>query len=143
MKVGDCPMTQRITKNNSLRYAEYYDMTSSMDSLYQQSSENQKFKNLMQYILSDNNILLAYRNIKRNTGSYTPSVDGKTISDIEIIPTSVFLTIIKKKFGHYNPKQVKRVNIPKTNGKIRPLGIPSIWDRLIQQCILQVFRTYM
>lgn len=131
-------MKQIITKNNSLRYAEYYDMTGSMDSLYQRSSENQKFKNLMQYILSDNNILLAYRNIKRNTGSYTPSVDGKTISDIEILPTSVFLNIIKKKFQHYNPKQVKRVNIPKTNGKIRPLGIPSIWDRIIQQCILQI-----
>lgn len=131
-------MRQQITKNSSLRYAEYYDTTDSMDSLYQKSSENQIFKNLMQYILSDNNILLAFRNIKRNTGSFTPSVDGKTISDIEVLPTSTFLKIIKKKFQHYNPRQVKRVNIPKANGKIRPLGIPSIWDRLIQQCILQV-----
>lgn len=131
-------MRQQITKNSSLRYAEYYDTTDSMDSLYQKSSENQVFQNLMQYILSDNNILLAYRNIKRNTGSSTPSVDGKTISDIEVLPTSTFLKIIKKKCQHYNTRQVKRVNIPKANGKIRPLGIPSIWDRLIQQCILQV-----
>lgn len=131
-------MRQQITKNNSLRYAEYYDMTDSMDILYQKSSENQTFKNLMKYILSDNNILLAFRNIKRNTGSSTPSVDGKIISDIEVLPTTIFLKIIKKKFKHYTPKQVKRVNIPKINGKIRPLGIPSIWDRLIQQCIPQV-----
>jgi len=131
-------MRQQITKNSSLRYAEYYDTTDSMDALYKMSSENRKFNNLMQYILSDNNILLAFRNIKRNTGSSTPSVDGKTISDIEILSTSTFLKIIKKKFQRYNPKQVKRVNIPKANGKIRPLGIPSIWDRLIQQCILQV-----
>lgn len=131
-------MRQQITKNSSLRYSEYYDRTDSMDTLYRMSSDNQLFKNLMKYILSDNNILLAFRNIKRNTGSFTPSVDGKTISDIEVLSTSTFLNIIKKKFRHYNPRQVKRVNIPKANGKIRPLGIPSIWDRLIQQCILQV-----
>lgn len=131
-------MTRNITKNSSLRYAEYYDTTGVTDLLYKNSSENEKFRNLMQYILSENNILLAYRNIKRNTGSHTPSVDGKNISDIEILPTSIFLKMIRKKFSNYNPKQVKRVNIPKANGKIRPLGIPSIWDRLIQQCILQI-----
>lgn len=95
-------MTQNITKNSSLRYAEYYDTTSSMDKLYKTSSENHIFKNLMCYILCENNILLAYRNIKRNTGSKTAGVDGKTISDIEVLPTSTFLKIIKKSFHTIN-----------------------------------------
>ncbi|QWH68323.1 group II intron reverse transcriptase/maturase (plasmid) [Bacillus wiedmannii] len=125
-------------KNTRLRHAEYYGMTEVFDELYAKSKDKQKFKNLMSIITSDNNILLAYRNIKRNNGSATPGVDEVTIKDVEELGTHEFIGIVKKRFIQYNPRKVKRVEIPKPNGKTRPLGIPSMWDRIAQQCILQV-----
>ncbi|EOI08063.1 group II intron reverse transcriptase/maturase, partial [Enterococcus faecalis] len=62
----------------------------------------------------------------------------KTIKDIEKLTTERYLDIVKKRFKFYKPRKVKRTEIPKPNGKTRPLGIPSIWDRVAQQCILQV-----
>lgn len=125
-------------KNTRLRRAEYYGITDTFDELYAKSKDSHKFKNLMSIITSENNILLAYRNIKRNNGSATTGVDGVTINDIEKLSTQEFIDIVKKRFSHYNPRKVRRVEIPKPNGETRPLGIPSMWDRVAQQCILQV-----
>lgn len=125
-------------KNTRLRHAEYYGMTETFDALYAESKDNQLFKNLMSIITTDDNILLAYRNIKRNNGSATAGVDGVSIHEIEKLSTDEFIKIVKKRFRHYQPRRVKRVDIPKPNGKTRPLGIPSMWDRIAQQCILQV-----
>ena len=55
-----------------LRHAEYYDMQSTFDELYARSQAGEIFDGLMDVILSRENILLAYRNIKSNTGSFTP-----------------------------------------------------------------------
>ncbi len=53
-----------------IRHAEYYDMQSTFDELYARSQAGEIFENLMDVILSRENILLAYRNIKSNTGEY-------------------------------------------------------------------------
>lgn len=125
-------------KNNKLRYAEYYSKVEVFDKLYSDSLNGKNFTNLMKIITDENNILLAYRNIKRNKGSMTPGIDKVTIKDIEKLNKEEFIETIKKKLNHYTPRKVRRVEIPKPNGKTRPLGIPSIWDRITQQCILQV-----
>ena len=108
------------------------------DNLYEDSRQGRKFNNLMELITSENNIKLSYRNIKNNTGSTTHGVDKLTIKDISNIPEDLFIKIVRKQLSNYKPKPVRRVEIPKSNGKTRPLGIPTIWDRIIQQCILQV-----
>lgn len=121
-----------------LRHNEYYDMQQTFDNLYSYSKNNNNFYNLMEIILQEDNIKLAFRNIKKNHGSQTAGTDGKTIKDIEKLPVEQFIKIIQNKLKWYKPKPVRRIEIPKPNGKTRPLGIPTIVDRIVQQCILQV-----
>lgn len=117
-------------------------MQERLDELYQLSLENHVFDNLMTDILSEENILLAYRSIKRNTGSFTAGTDGKTIKDVaKLEPETVVKNVryyLTGSMHGYRPKSVRRKDIPKPNGTMRPLGIPCIWDRLIQQCIKQI-----
>ena len=125
-------------KINKLRYAEYYGQQEIQDELYQKSLNGEKFNKLMTVITSDADIIMAYRSIKRNAGSKTPGTDGLTIRDIEKLEPEVVCQRVRNILRNYRPRKVRRKDIPKPNGKTRPLGIPCIWDRLIQQCILQV-----
>lgn len=127
-----------MTKQKKLRHSEYYDMQPTFDKLYADSKNGKTFTKLMDIISSGENIRLAYRNIKRNGGSATAGTDKRTIADIEKLPVNQYVSIVQRKLMFYKPKPVKRVEIPKPNGKMRPLGIPTIIDRLVQQCILQV-----
>lgn len=134
---------ENVSASHSIRHMEYYVMIDSFDNLYKESSDNHVFNNLMEIVTSSNNILLAYRNVKGNSGSVSPGVDNKNIDDLKEIPNADFIKIVQTKFSEYKPQPVKRVEIPKPNGKTRPLGIPTIWDRIVQQCLLQVLEPIM
>jgi group II intron reverse transcriptase/maturase len=92
----------------------------------------------MDLILDKNNIELAYRNIKNNKGSNTAGVDGLTIKDISELDNETLYKTIVNRLKNFIPNKVRRVEIPKPNGKMRPLGIPTIEDRIIQQAIKQI-----
>ena len=125
-------------KQSKIRYTEYYDLQSTFDGLYADSLNGKTFQSLMNLIASEENIKLAYRTIKGNKGSGTPGVDKRTIKDLATLREEQFVQLIQKQFSWYTPRPVKRVEIPKPNGKTRPLGIPTIVDRMVPQCILQV-----
>ena len=132
-------MTKKKPKKKArLRNAEYYDLQNTLDKLYAESKNNCCFRHLMQYVASEDNIKLAYRNIKKNKGSKTAGADGKTIEDLNKWSISNLISHIQKRLKWYQPNKIRRVEIPKDNGKTRPLGIPTIMDRLIQQCFLQI-----
>lgn len=96
------------------------------------------FKGLLEIASSDVVIVNSIHKIKANKGSRTPGVDGITIHQIL---TKYYYEVIedtKHLFKMYRPQKVRRVYIPKAgkSGK-RPLGIPTIADRVIQECIRQ------
>ena len=130
----------KAKKKSKLRHAEYYDFQGIQDRLYADSQKGRVFKHLTEIIALPENIRLAYRNIKANHGSRTAGTDGRTIKDLENLPDEKLVALVQKKLGWYEPQSVLRVEIPKSSDptKKRPLGIPTILDRLIQQCVLQV-----
>ncbi|CAM4423612.1 Reverse transcriptase domain-containing protein [Paenibacillus alkaliterrae] len=123
----------------ALRYWDYYGMTELFTDLYDKAMRHETFSNLYDTITSRENILLAYRTMKSNKGSKTPGTDGKTIADIQKLSDDELVTEIQTKLKNYRPKKIRRKLIEKDNGKLRPLGIPCILDRIIQQCFKQVF----
>lgn len=92
---------------------------------------------LMECVVERSNMQAAYKQVKRNKGA--PGVDGMTVEAL-----GDFLRVhwpqIKERLleGSYEPVPVRRAEIPKDNGGIRPLGIPTVLDRLIQQALHQV-----
>jgi group II intron reverse transcriptase/maturase len=121
-----------------LRYWEYYGLTNYFDELYEQAKNGNSFNRLYDKITSRENILLAYRTIKNNKGSRTAGTDGRTINDFKSMSEEQLVNLIQKRFANYQPMKVRRVYIPKANGDKRPLGIPSMSDRIIQQSIKQL-----
>ena len=128
----------KLPKRQRLRNTEYYGLQAIQDDLYAKSKAGGRFTNLMGTVCSSENIRLAYRNIKKNKGSNTPGTDRKTIKDMANLSEAELVTYVRRRLHAYVPQPVRRKEIPKLNGGVRPLGIPTIADRLIQQCILQV-----
>ena len=114
---------EQKSKQRKIRNSEYYDMISTFDGLYADSKKDKIFNHLMEIIESEENIKLAYRTIKTNTGSDTAGVDKRTINDLAKLNEEEYVRLIRKQFSCYHPRPVKRVEIPKPNGKTRPLGI--------------------
>ena len=107
---------------------------------YEKAKANPKFRFYSLYDKTYRSDILeeAYRRVKCNGG--TSGVDGITFEDIKAKGSIEYLAELQEelKEGQYKPKPVKRVYIPKANGKKRPLGIPTIRDRIVQTAFLMV-----
>jgi RNA-directed DNA polymerase len=92
---------------------------------------------LMEIMLGRANMEAAYRKVISNKGS--PGVDGMTTKDLKAYLQTEWMRIKEELLmGKYKPQPVKQVEIPKPDGGVRKLGIPTVIDRLIQQGIHQI-----
>lgn len=92
--------------------------------------------NLLERVLARENMLKAMKRVIANKGSH--GVDGMRVDELRTFIINNWLTIKQKLLeGRYKPSPVRRVEIPKPDGGIRLLGIPTVLDRLIQQAIAQ------
>src|SRR5450631_4168509 len=94
---------------------------------------------LMEEVCERENLKAALRRVKANKGS--PGVDGMTVIGIKDYLKQHWPAIREQLLsGTYEPKPVQRVEIPKLDGGVRKLGIPTVLDRLIQQAVMQVLQ---
>ena len=113
------------------------------DKLYQHSKEARDaggrpaFKGLLEIMSAEATIITAIHNIKSNRGSETPGVDSKTMRKGYLQkPFPWVVKDIQSAFRHFEPQKIRRVYIDKPGkAEKRPLGIPTIRDRIVQECM--------
>lgn len=92
-----------------------------------------QYKRLYRNLYNPEFYLLAYENIQAGRGNMTPGTDGKTIDGMSTAQIEKIIDTMRN--FSYKPAPARRINIPKANGKTRPLGIPSFEDKLVQEVV--------
>jgi len=92
---------------------------------------------MIEEVLDPENLAAAWKRVKANRGA--PGIDGMTVEAFPAFAREHWPGIARALMeGNYRPAPVKRVWIPKPDGSKRPLGVPTVLDRVIQQAIAQV-----
>ena len=112
------------------RYAEAYSTNG-------REAEEKDGAGLLEKVLDRDNLNIAYKRVKANKGA--SGVGGMTVNEAgSWLKENKGELLEKIRNGKYKPSPVRRVEIPKNNGGVRKLGIPTVIDRIIQQAIAQV-----
>ena len=128
----------RVPKNEKELNKLLQDIYTKAKTSYENDIES-NFTGILEIISSEPNIVSAIHKIKSNKGSKTAGTDDMDITDYLKKGYDEVIKEIQTKLLHYEPNMVRRVWIPKP-GKTekRPLGIPTIIDRIIQECVRNI-----
>ena len=141
--IFDRPMTTRehvqqngASAESSGRDPRGYERSASTASAAKTEHVHQT-ENLIEAVVERQNMIIALKQVKRNKGA--AGTDGMTVHDLDDYLKTHWAEIKEQLLdGSYQPQPVLGVSIPKPNGGVRQLGIPTVIDRLIQQAIQQV-----
>ena len=101
--------------------------------------ENYQYKRLYRNLYNSEFYLQAYQNIYANEGNMTAGTDGKTIDGMSMERIEKLINSLKD--HSYRPNPARRTYIKKKNGKLRPLGIPSFNDKLVQEVVRMILES--
>lgn len=108
-----------------------------LNSLTEHSTQSDyKFERLYRVLFNEEMFYLAYQRIYAKQGNMTEGSDGKTIDEMSLARIEKLIGSLRDET--YQPNPARRTYIPKKNGKMRPLGIPSFDDKLVQEVIRMV-----
>ena len=132
MMKAEYPKERSFPQRNSAEHERY----AGAHSVGNREGVEQDGADLLERILDRNNLNRAYKRVRANKGA--PGIDGMTVEDA--LPwlrehREELLESIRQ--GKYKPQPVRRKEIPKPDGGVRKLGIPTVIDRIIQQAIAQ------
>ena len=98
---------------------------------------NRRFDRLLRLIADREWLAEAARIVLASSGARTPGLDGMDKQRLQVrLDRHLDDLRVKLLEGSYRPDPVKRIYIPKSNGKLRPLGIPTLTDRIVQRAML-------
>jgi len=105
--------------------------------MWARDDQSRRFDRLLRLIANRDWLAEAARIVLASRGAYTPGIDGIDKQRMQKILPDVLENLRQElDKGTYHPKPVKRIFIPKANGKLRPLGIPTLTDRIVQRAML-------
>ena len=119
----------------NVRFSTETELKKIQDFLYEKSGQGVSFTGLVEAMANEVTIVTAVHNIKSNKGSRTAGVDKMKMDKYLQMPKDELILLIQSSFRNYRPKPARREYIEKSNGKKRPLGIPTVLDRIIQECV--------
>ena len=108
-----------------------------LNNLAEHSKEpNYKYRRLYRILFNEEMFYIAYQRISANKGGMTSGSDNQTLDEMSLSRIQELIATLKDE--SYQPKPARRVYIPKKNGKKRPLGLPSVNDKLVQEVLRMI-----
>lgn len=106
--------------------------------LFDKALTKTRFNHLWQYVIDERNIICSIKIIGSNKGKKTAGPDGITFNDMMKLDIEDVIKEIKNRLFGSKRGKARNVMIPKSNGKMRSLGITNLYDRIAQQCVKNI-----
>lgn len=117
------------------RFSSERELREKLDFIYQKSKDGCSFHGILEVASNEVTIITAIHNIKANGGANTAGVDKVKMDNYLHMEKGRLVAMVQTAFQRYKPKPARQVYIQKSNGKLRPLGIPTVLDKIIQECL--------